>query len=112
MNKESKIEACAILAQDYVNIAKTSGIKSEEVFKDYMDRCMTRNEEMIAEQVMKEAFKKTQKDSGISWVTEWNKERNERKAIEKKYNTLTKLLNNKENKDYLTSYAVNGMEFL
>lgn len=117
MNKESKLEACTILAQEYSDIAKNSGFDHEEVFNTYMDRCMGRDNEVVAEQVMREAFQKTKADPQLSWVKEWQKEREARKVVEKKYNMLTTRIKEearkeKDGKDYLTNYAVNGMGFL
>lgn len=104
MNKEGKIEACSILAQEYATIARSSGFNSEDVFSNYMERCMGRDDEMVAEQVMKEAYSKMRSDPNLSWVSEWNKEKKARQALEVKYNALTNKV--QEDKDkHLMSYA-------
>lgn len=90
MNKEGKLEACSILAEEYATIAKSSGFSSEDVFTHYMERCMRREDEMVAEQVMREAYSLMRSDPNLSWVSEWNKEKKARQALEVKYNALTR----------------------
>jgi len=113
MNEESKIEACSILAQEYADIAKASGFKSEDVFNNYMNRCMSRESEIVAEQVMREAYKKIKENPNVSWVEEWHKERQERRVVETKYEILTSKIKKdavnhitiEEKDQYLMNYA-------
>jgi len=113
MNKESKEEACSILATEYAEIAKASGFDHKDVFNKYMNRCMTRDEEIVAQQAMREAYQVIKKNPEISWVQEWYKEREARKKVEVEYKKVVAKVKKKEtNIDYLTSYAVDGMGFL
>jgi hypothetical protein len=110
MNKEGKLEACSILAQEYATIAKSSGFASDEVYSNYMDRCMGRDNEVVAEQVMREAYNKMRTDPSLSWVTEWNKEKQARQAVEAKYNALTtkikqEAIDRTDGDKYLMNYA-------
>lgn len=117
MNKESKEEACAILAQEYADIAKASGFNHDDVYSLYMNRCMTRNEEVVAEQVMREAYQMTRQNPEMSWMHEWSKEREKRLEIESRYKSVTskikkEALKNTDNEDsYLRSYGSN-LKFL
>lgn len=113
MNKESKEEACSILAQEYSNIAKASGFKHKDVYSHYMNRCIDREDEVVAEQVMREAYNKIKENPNVSWVEEWHKERQKRKVVETKYEILTSKIkrdtvNNitiEEKDQYLMNYA-------
>ncbi|MEO1944646.1 MAG: hypothetical protein ABGY11_10125 [Candidatus Thioglobus sp.] len=117
MNKESKEEACSILAQEYSNIAKASGFKHKDVYSYYMNRCMDREDEIVAEQTMREAYKIIKKDPQASWEQEWYKEKQKRIEVEKKYEVIVKEIkeltpDDKSKINYLTNYAIEGMGFL
>jgi hypothetical protein len=113
MNRESKEEACSILAMEYSDIAKASGFDHSDVFKTYMDRCMGRDDETVAEQTMKEAYNMIKKNPNISWVQEWQNEKLMRLEAEERIKTIeVELKSNSTNKDkdevvYLRNYATN-----
>lgn len=96
---------------EYSDIAKASGFDHNDVFKTYMDRCMGRDDETVAEQTMKEACNMIKKNPNISWVQEWQNERLMRLEAEERIKTIeVQLKSNSTNKNkdeiaYLRSYA-------
>jgi len=75
MDKESREEACAVLAQEYMDLAHGTGFKEDEVYTHYFDRCMTRKDKELAEQAVRagdNTFKLTQ---GLTWLEAWEEER-------------------------------------
>jgi len=113
VNIKSKEEACVVLATEYADIAKASGFDHKDVFNTYMTRCMTRNNEIVAEQVMREAYEMVKKNPETSWVQEWHKERQARYDAEKKAKELEVKINKSKTKEidsgdrYLMSYSRN-----
>jgi len=75
MNKESKEEACSILAKEYEEIAKASGIENDHVYKHYMERCMSREDITVAEQTVRTIKRDEYKDPAVSWVAAWKEQR-------------------------------------
>ena len=83
-----KTEACEVLASTYAILANKAGQDKDEAYGSYMSRCLGRDNEVICEQVLREAFKRIKKDSSTSWVSEYFKEKTKREETEKAYREL------------------------
>jgi predicted nucleic acid-binding protein len=88
---DKKTEACSLLAAEYSELAQRSGQDKDEAYGGYMDRCLNRDEELICEQVLREAYHMLRKDSSISWVSAYAEEKAKRKTLEVKYANLKEL---------------------
>ena len=88
---DKKTEACSLLAAEYSELAQRSGQDKDEAYGGYMDRCLNRDEELICEQVLREAYHMLRKDSSISWVKAYAEEKAKRKTLEVKYTNLKEL---------------------
>ena len=85
---DKKTEACEVLASTYAMLANKVGQDKDEAYDNYMSRCLGRDNEVVCEQVLREAFKRVTKDSGTSWVTEYAKEKTKREKAEQAYREL------------------------
>ncbi len=85
---DRKKEACEVLASTYAMLAKQSGQDKDEAYDNYMSRCLGRDNEVVCEQVLREAFKQVTKDSSTSWVAEYAKEKTKREKAEQAYREL------------------------
>jgi len=86
--KEMKAEACEVLSSTYATLAGKVGRDKEEAYDEYMSRCLDRDNEVVCEQVLREAFKRITKDSSLSWVREYEIEKAKREKAEESYRKL------------------------